>query len=312
METTIKNCLTNDFKRRNTLLQESLRPEKISYNICQEYPIVLNEKNSKYSYCLYNKDALIAHCNLWPREIISNNNTEISKVGLIGNVATSLTYRGQGMMRALFRKIERIAKKQKIDCIFLWSELNDFYEKLGFSTVSQELRLLLPCNPTWRNSDHDFDILLSSQLTDQEARRLFRSISELRPSIPHTVSRDYSSFLKLIKIPDMHICLHYDKQQKIDFFSFIGKGYDMQGVIHEWGFRDISILKMFLGELSHISELTEILLLSPVETPESDLLKAISISYECFPMALGKSLTNEPITQINWAQNSFIWGLDSI
>src|SRR5688572_16208941 len=96
----------HEIAERNALLQKSLRPEALPFGIEREYPLVLDPAQNEYSYCLSDKDQLVAHANLWPRRFLDAQTGKYIKVGLIGNVATDEKWRGLGIMSTLFSHLK--------------------------------------------------------------------------------------------------------------------------------------------------------------------------------------------------------------
>ena len=99
----------------------------------------------------------------------------------------------------------------------------------------------------------------------------------------------------------------------IDSYFIIGKGYDMQGVVHEWGGWNIDSLVDGITIASGQLKYNEIRLLAPgsIKKKLRKQLDKFAFKRERLPMALCKFLTasQNPIDALS---RSFIWGLDSI
>ncbi len=131
----------NLLKSRNTLLQKSLRPSDLPYSIDEEYPLVLASDRFQYSLCALEDNLVVGHINIWPRLLISDLSNMQIPVALVGNVATDPDFRGQGIMKQLLERSIAEAKAQGYVALFLWSDLQEFYQKFGFSSFGTEFRL---------------------------------------------------------------------------------------------------------------------------------------------------------------------------
>lgn len=301
-------------KQRSVLLQKSLRPNCNAYPIESEYPIVLSTKNPQFSYCVTKNDRkfstpkLIAHANLWPRVILENSSQSEFPVALVGNVATDSSYRGCGIMTTLFANLWRTALKQGFHALILWSDLEDFYQKLGFTTCGQEYRFCFSRQELKRFSNN-YQFLLPT-IDDFKANMLHEML-RLRPYSPSSLKRSTKEFKDLLRIPETIVLVSYENGELQSYF-ILGKGYDMIAVVHEWGAKSPDVV---LGALKHIVEATsweKIWLLSPLGIGEQWLsaFRPFVESLETHPLALAKFKEHSPVGKL--LQESFIWGLDSI
>lgn len=187
------------FKERNKLLQLCMRPDPLPFPIEEEYPIVLAEEARKHSYCLNYNNRICSHANLWPRSMIDRLGRVKGQIGLVGNVATDPGMQGRGHMRELLSNLEDIAKRQNLDALVLWSDLDQFYHKLGYESVGQELHLGFAKNDPKRPSSEAFDgeFRLNGLLEIAELERMLA----LRPSLPLTLARSSAEFAQLMTIP---------------------------------------------------------------------------------------------------------------
>jgi GNAT superfamily N-acetyltransferase len=296
------------FQHRNQLLQDCLRPDPLPFPIEQEYPIVLAPEGQIYSYCHDYQNQLCSHANLWPRKVINTSGQEQFLIGLVGNVATDPRFRGHGHMRSLLTAVEEIALKNQMQALFLWSDLTSFYQKLGYVSVGREYHF------------HFLESHLSSKArTNARLVRLdLRGISDdallrlqaLKPKVAMNLERSLAEFRRMLEIPWVSLYAAYETAD-IVAFALMGKGYDMMGVIHEWGCTDPAFLLDLVHFVRRDQELPQCMLLSPGELKPSwhqDILAHAS-AVETVPMALMKPLNEEKEKELN---QLFIWGLDSI
>ncbi|MEZ4741654.1 MAG: GNAT family N-acetyltransferase [Bdellovibrionota bacterium] len=298
--------------QRNELLQRSLRPERTDYPIEIEYPIVLSSLYSEYSICAIRDGDVIAHANLWPRSLVNVHSRETYKVGLVGNVATLKEYRGQGIMTQLINEIIDRSKTIKISALFLWSDLIQFYQSFGFSSFSKEDRFVFTKTSLANFSDllGNFFLETNNSLTDEELALLL----ELRPQSGFTLQRGINEFRSLLKIPDTNM-LSIRVDGNIVAYAVLGKGYDMNGIVHEWGAVDYSYLFLLLFNIMNKALVQEITLLAPENLSEelSSIFSRHCLEKSTHPMAFCCPLVERMTPGLEKAlQDTFIWGLDSI
>jgi GNAT superfamily N-acetyltransferase len=296
------------FQHRNQLLQECLRPDPLPFPIEQEYPIVLAPEGQGYSYLHNFQNQLCSHANLWPRKVINALGQDQFLIGLVGNVATDPRFRGHGHMRSLLTAVEEIAQQNRMQALFLWSDLTSFYQKLGYVSVGQEYHF------HFVESSSRSKVRTSARFVRMDlqgvADDVLTKLQNLKPKVSMTLERSLAEFRRMLEIPWISLYVAYETAD-IVAFALIGKGYDMMGVIHEWGCTDIPYLLDLVHFVRREQELPQCMLLTPGELTPSwhqDIL-AQATAVEAVPMALMKSLTGKNAKELN---QLFIWGLDSI
>ena len=301
-------------EQRTELLQKNLRPMKSAYPINSEYPIVLSVNNNKFSICVTkssesHRQKLIAHANIWPRTLVNSKTNIETKIALIGNVATNQSYQGQGIMRKLFTHLSTYSIELGCEALLLWSNLYEFYHKLGFQPRGKELRIFFTySNLRSIQNDYHFDYVNPDLLSDYE----ILNILSLRYPSSFFIKRTVDEFRILLKIPDTTLLICCKKNQIIGF-CIIGKGNDMIGMVHEWGATHPEIIAKGLKHILDITKSTKIGLLTPkyLDLQWYKYFSDLSHEIEEHPMTLVKPLQHD--TQIiQNLEKAFIWGLDSI
>ncbi len=283
-------------KARNRLLQESLRPGDWNIPIHLEYPLALGAGRSLY---LLEDGNLKAHLNLLERNLLG---TEGLRVGLIGNVATKKESQKQGFMKQLLDYGKDLAKKKGLDALILWSDQNIFYEKMGFHPFGQEKRYHIKRAPIHHPQQH-FVRVTGDDLTQE----LKNQLQALRPKVPYTLERSLGDFKSLLSIPYTILILGIDWRNIPVSYGILGKGYDMQGVVHEWGAVTLEDLQGLLGFIMDQAQLTELTLLAPgSDQTWNSSLQGI---YPAETHPVGWVYRIEPRFCI---EDLYIWGLDSI
>ncbi len=297
-------------KQRSILLQKCLRENDSGYPIDAEYPIVLDPKKNNLSLCMIHEESrqLVAHANCWPRRFLDLQSQESFAVALIGNVATHPSFRKQGLMHQLFSYLTNTLQNQGFDALVLWSDLNSFYQNLGFVRFGTELRW------TFGRNFLPSELLLPLKISINES-----TIADDRKQImalryPHcsTLERSPEEFEKLLKIPDTHLLIAR-KGEQITAFGILGKGADMVGVIHEWGAEHPPDFAAIIDAAQQHIHSQNICVLSPnnLEIPWQNFFRNHTEDYEQHAMAWIKHLQQDSRLQ-DLATHAFIWGLDSI
>jgi predicted N-acetyltransferase YhbS len=292
------------FHVRNALLQKCLRPDPLPFPIEHEYPIVLAPEGSNFSYCMNHGESLCSHVNLWPRVVVDASGRELFRLGLVGNVATDPELQGKGYMRMLLSSLEELAIEQGLAALVLWSDLDRFYHKLGYSSVGSE----------WHFHFLPSDSASRLQLTEWEPRHLTESMLqrclELRYPLPVTLQRSLADFKRLLSIPWLNLFVAL-KGKELRAFAFMGKGYDMMGVAHEWGASHPSELVPLLHHAGRRHDYEQVMLLAPGSLNETwrKAFQDKAYASERVPMAWVKLLGTERPRELD---QLFIWGLDSI
>ncbi len=295
----------HEFHALLQMLQQSLRSADSPFAIADEYPLMLKSDKS-YSYCLFDKNQPIAHAHLWCRHINPGVGHAPLRVGLIGNVATAATHRGQGLMRHLFRELDHCAQAMDLKALILWSDLDQFYQNLGYASLGEEIRFKGRTNHLARRTEGlpPFVPIHPNDLSNQELSDLL----SLRPKSTLTLERSADEFRAQLSIPATGLFVSRMDEQMCGY-AVMGKGMDMWGVIHEWGCQKPEHLAHAAYDIGRRIQLDEVMVLTPATLPRGWMEKLTQTfeHHEKFPMAWGKILANgENLKSL------FIWGLDSI
>ncbi len=298
----------NQLSDRNRMLSVSLRPDDLSFPITAEYPIVLSPEHPEFSFVVTKADQLIAHANWWPRQVVDQNHQNVSLIALIGNVATDPQARGQGHMRHLFAELEQHSRNKGCVAMLLWSDLDKFYQKLGFTSLGRELRIMV--NPRQLPLDHSGRQLLPTPPSHLKPQDLADMLT-LSPRTPLTLARSLEEFRTLLQIPHLQIWIGRESQG-IQSYALMGKGYDMQGVVHEWGGNPLALTESFAA-MAQYNQMRELMILAPGGLDHSwlEFFGPGILGVETHAMGLVKWLSPDTRVAENLSE-LFIWGLDSI
>lgn len=298
----------DDFDQVCDLLQKTMRPKNLNYPIHQEYPIVLAPQSGGFSYGLKASGKVLAHLNLWPRAFTSLDGHTKVQVGLVGNVATHPDWQGRGLMKRLFTFLEELAHQHHLAALILWSDLDEFYHGLGFQSLGQEWLFKVKTQPKVDRSTWDVAFPKPCDLSSTDFDRML----SLRPQVAATLIRSSAEFARMLSIPFCDLCT-LSQNGIIYAFSVLGKGYDMEGVIHEWGGVSPNAVTSCFNRLAQQLSLKYFYVLSPYNLKSEWLgeFGNLAVEKSILDMAWIKAIDlSRP--QMELLDQSFIWGLDSI
>jgi hypothetical protein len=139
--------------------------------------------------------------------------------------------------------------------------------------------------------------------------RLAASLLAARFPVPATLERTPAEFAALATIPAL-LTLAAAEARGVSGYALIGKGWDMAGVIHEWGAPSPAGLLQAARAGMMAAALEEMMVLAPGTLPKPWFreLAGIAAAVEEHPVGLVWSPDGVPP---EFAE-AFIWGLDSI
>lgn len=218
-------------------LDQTLRPQG-TWSIADEYPSALGSQNIHNMRIIANEDQVISHAVMRP--LIVKTPSVIFKVGTIGSVVTSDSFRNQGHSSKVLDDCLNLAKQQLCDVALLWTNLYDFYRKLGFELAGQEVSFVFEKELQGVSSEG----LRFSQERNVSPEAIWRLYSQ------HTVSsvRSPEEIRKFLSIPKTQLYTAWNSQNQLMAFAVEGKGADLTGYIHEWGGQITPLLSL----LAHI------------------------------------------------------------
>ncbi len=208
-------------------------------------------------------------------------------------------------MRILFDHLELCSRNSHSSALILWSDLNSFYEKLGFVSWGKEIRYdlsrekILKClipSEYHFSSDSDLNIL----------NKLLKN----RCAVP-TLVRSAKEFKQLLEIPWTDFRMTKNTSNGTHCYGIVGKGADMQGVIHEWGADNELEFLALLSSFFSRYKLKKLTLLCPgnLDGNWRIFFNSVSTLEKFYPMCLLKILQNKHSEIL---EKLFVWGLDSI
>lgn len=204
-------------------LSHQLRPNA-PWNIADEYPLAITTSNFHNIRFIRDGHQILSAAVMKP--FILKTRMGLMRMTAIGSVVTDPSQRGQGLSHRILEECIQVATQSGSDLAILWTNLYDFYRKLGFELAGQEVSLHLPQKLPVTASELRFE--KTNRVSPQSLLRLYSN---------HTcgVVRTAEDIRKYLNIPNSHLYTAWGTDNQLKAFLVEGKGVDLQGYIHEWG-----------------------------------------------------------------------------
>lgn len=205
-------------------LSSHLRP-KHQWTIQDEYPLAIQSANLNNVRVIKENDQFLSAAVMKPMVIKSP--AGLFKAAGIGSVVTSPEARNQGFSRQVLDDCLTAAHAHGCDFAILWTNLFDFYRKLGFELAGTEVALEVPQNAKIDDAS-DLHFMASNKIDPDAILRLYNG---------HTTGclRTPEEVRKYLQIPNTRVFTAWDQNNRIQAYAIEGKGADLDGYIHEWG-----------------------------------------------------------------------------
>lgn len=228
--------LETEFKNVVQFLDEELRAN-VAWSISAEYPNALSESNRGNMRIIKAGDQVLSHALLRP--MIVKSPVGLLKVAGIGSVVTSSEHRNQGLSTKIIESCLVEARAQGCDFAILWTNLYDFYRKMGFELAGSEISIVI--DHELNANENGLKFLESNKVSAEAIHRVFSK---------HTVTsmRTVDEIQRNLQIPNSRVYTAWDAQQQLAAYAIEGKGADLDGYIHEWGGGVAALTSLF----SHI------------------------------------------------------------
>jgi GNAT superfamily N-acetyltransferase len=205
-------------------LDTHLRSDK-SWSINQEYPTAFAAANINNMRVVLDQSDILSHAVIRP--LIVKTPIIIYKAAAIGSVVTNPKCRGQGLSRQILLDCLDEAHRQQCDFAILWTDLFDFYRKIGFELAGTEVCLQF-AKPVILETHKKLSFLQSNRVATDAVLRLYNQ---------HTVTtiRNKEDVAKYLTIPNSAFYTVWSESGQLEAYAVLGKGADFDGYIHEWG-----------------------------------------------------------------------------
>lgn len=215
--------LASEYDSVVRFLDDTLR-SNYDWSISNEYPLALTPDNLSNIRIIREGDEILSHAVMKP--LIVKSPAGLFKIAAIGSVVTATTHRNKGLSRSVLLDCLQSAQDQGCDFTILWTNLYDFYRKIGFETAGSEVALLI--DKELDVPEHNLRFVESSKVAPESILQLYSQ---------HTTGtmRTVRDIQRCLEIPNMRIFTAWDERNKLVAYAAEGKGADLGGYIHEWG-----------------------------------------------------------------------------
>lgn len=195
----------------------------VTWSIADEYPQAISPNNLNLIRIIQEEGRIVSGAVVRPTFVKSF--AGLFKVAGIGSVVTDPQYRQQGLSRTVLDHTLQVAKNEACDIAILWSNLHDFYRKIGFElggtevSIKIEKELNVPVTGQMLE-DHKVSPEAIARLYSQHTSGTLRSIEDIRKSL---------------QIPNSRVYTLWNERRQMLAYAVEGKGADLTGYIHEWG-----------------------------------------------------------------------------
>lgn len=219
-------------------LNNKLRSEA-PWSIAAEYPTAFSAQNIHNMRIISEDEKVVSHAVLKP--LIIKSPHVIFKVGAIGSVVTEETHRGQGLSTQVINECLKTAATQSCDVAILWTDLFDFYRRMGFELAGSEVSFVIEEN--FAAPAQGLRFSTDPKVSPDAIYRLYSS---------HTVNsvRTIEETRKFLSIPQTKVYTAWESNGQLAAYAIEGKGVDLNGYIHEWG----GSVSKLMALLSYIRE----------------------------------------------------------
>lgn len=219
-------------------LNQNLRPQQ-AWSVRDEFPSLFNKKKLIYSRIITQGAEILSHAAIRP--LIVRTPVAVFKVGAIGSVVTSSHHRHQGLSTRVLTSCLNEATTMKCDFAILWSNLFDFYRKMGFELAGYEMCLVfeqpLPPEKT-KSLPQDYLFRKGQDVAPEALLKLYQNHSVI-------AIRAIEDVRRFLKIPNSQVFTAWDRSGNLKAYTVEGKGLDFQDHIHEWAGDVESLLALF-------------------------------------------------------------------
>lgn len=195
---------------------------------------LFDQRFNSHSINAYSNETLVGHLGYCLREIIINE--ERLPFCFIGAIAVDQSHRGKGIFKAMLD--QAIAKNENTVAGFmLWSSESKMYEKFGFKECGHIFQ--------WGDENFISNFTKIDKINDNQLQQL-----KILYEVTWT-NRVHRSWEQWLAIKDMNsIEIYIDNIENIKSYFIRNKGFDLQGIIHEYA---ASSLNTFTQDFSKAS-----------------------------------------------------------
>lgn len=152
---------------------------------------------------------------------------KIYNVAFLGGIAVKDEFKGKGFFKHLMVHTLKVLDP-KVSFYLLWSGENELYKKFNFHQCGSIF--------SSGNEELNFNVTTLNKLSDVDLSK----IQELYERCwPNRVLRSEQQWQQIRRINSVQVYLEY-QNNTVSSYAFIGKGFDLNGIIHEFGSIDLN------------------------------------------------------------------------
>ncbi|MCP3914845.1 MAG: GNAT family N-acetyltransferase [bacterium] len=248
--------------------------------IADEYPLVFDDRFDGRIVTARDDEELLSTCAFLVRELVIGPSRV--RVGLIGSVATDPEHRRQGHgSQVLLKAEEELARR---GCVFslLWADEPQYYAGRGYVPIGAELNYVI--HPEQASLLPDCDSARLAQPDDIER------IHALYLAHSARVERSFDETRALLAGPGIET-LVTERAGRAVAYSCLGRGGDLQTVVHEWGGDAEDVLALVHAHLDRQSVRRPLFMLVPAQAREvREYFELVGIRGAVGVLGMGKLL----------------------
>jgi len=191
--------------------------------IAPEYPLVFCGATTAAFVVDEDGGEARSTCALLERNLIVRGRT--IRAGLIGSVATDPQSQRQGRCASVLAAAEEELARRGALLAILWADDADYYAKRGWRPIGWEIDFVIPPGAA-QDFPEPFGVRERRPEDDGQ-------IHELYERHPERVGRAPAETAALLACPNMEV-LVIERWGRIAGYTCLGRGADLQNVVHEW------------------------------------------------------------------------------
>ena len=198
--------------------------------LAEEYPLVFQPDAPGRVVVAEEEGRVLSTCAVLERVLHFPDASGVERslpVGLIGSVTTAEEARGRGLASAVLDRAEAELAARGCALALLWADDPSFYERRGYRQVGAELDFLI--GHELASSLPPSGSVTSLQPGDEGA------LHELYSAHGRRAGRSPEETRALLATPGMTTAVARDAAGRPDGYACLGRGHDLEGVVHEWG-----------------------------------------------------------------------------
>lgn len=189
-----------------------------------EYPVSLEGQHCPRHRVIFSGGSPRAHA-MFHVVTVDVHGAQI-EMGLIGLVYTDPAARGQGFARSCVEACIQSLREAGIPLVGLWSDLEGFYEPMGFARAGTES---LWVASRAQLSQPSGDLLVGADVRSEE----WEALEGLYAEKAVKVVRETGSLQRLASGPDVEVRVARQEGLPVAYAA-LGRGDDFEDVVHEW------------------------------------------------------------------------------